>query len=128
MGPTATPTAADRQRFQAMQELGCLISFVFRNRPHTVGEVHHLVEGGRRLGHQQTLYLHPWYHRGVPPMVWEGARMVQLSAVDAGLRYGPSMALHPAEFRQQYGSQQDLLAMQNELVAHWLRLNEAATV
>ncbi|MGP1667490.1 MAG: Ref family recombination enhancement nuclease [Rhodanobacter sp.] len=56
-------------------------------------EVHHLLSGNRRIGHQDTLPLCPHHHR----------------AIGKGL--GPSLANGSKPFHAEYGSDQELLAM-----------------
>lgn len=53
----------ERSRINRMLRLGCLVC-----RHHgqfSQAEVHHLTDGGRRLGHWYTLPLCPGHHRGV---------------------------------------------------------------
>lgn len=121
MGPGEHLTAADRRRFDTLQDLGCLIARVFFDKPNTPGEVHHVLTAGRRTGHQATLYLAPWYHRGVPPTVRHAGRLLELTVAAATTRYGPSLALDRPAFEARFASEVDLLAMQDELVAMYDR-------
>lgn len=110
-------TAKDRARFTLMASIGCVISRVYFGVPETPGEVHHLLNGGgRRRGHQATVYLHPWYHRGVPPLVCSGAQFRQLTKQEAAERYGPSLAENRPAFEARFGTDDDLLEMQNALI------------
>lgn len=125
MGPTERITPADRLRFETMRELGCLVSRVFHRKPFTEGEVHHLLAGGQRRGHQITIYLHPWYHRGVPPQVMKHGALRQLTVGEAAETYGPSLALDRREFEICYGREEELLEMQNALIEAWLQARAA---
>ncbi len=72
-------------------------------------EAHHLLSGGLRIGHDHTVGLCPWHHRAVPP--------VPLPEREAIARYGPSVATGSKPFRAMYGSDAELLVMQNALLA-----------
>lgn len=126
MGPTAPILAEHRERFAVMQELGCLISRVFFGRPETQGTVHHILDGGRRIGHHATLYLAPWYHLGQPPLVRRAGELRQLSVQEATHTYGPSLYHDREAFERRFGTERELLAAQDELIAMWLRCQRGA--
>lgn len=126
MGPTDRITPAHKQRFATMQELGCLISLVYFNHPGTPGQVHHIISGGRRLGHDATICMKPWYHQGEPPTVRYAGRLIQLTVAQATYRYGPSMAHNPSDFTHRFGTQDELLEMQDALIVAYRRAQEAA--
>lgn len=95
-----TATKADRERWQLFRHIGCIVT------RHKFGvyndyDVHHLVEGGRRLGHQYTIPLNPWYHRGVPPM--------EMTMAEAEDFYGPSLARNKRAFVAKFGTERKLL-------------------
>ncbi|GAB3388216.1 hypothetical protein GCM10027432_24300 [Lysobacter fragariae] len=70
----------------------------------TIGGRH----GQKRRGHDFTIGLCSWHHRGANAF----------GNPDLGLRtYGPSYALHARKFRETYGSDDQLLTYQNELLA-----------
>ena len=125
MGPTDRITAKDRERFETMQRIGCLVSLVYFGKSGTPGTVHHILEGGRRLGHQATLYLHPWFHQGQPPTVRQAGRIRQLSQAEAMALYGPSLELNQGAFERRFGTQRDLLVMQDNLIETWLSCEAA---
>lgn len=123
MGPGTDPiTAADRRRFDAMRELGCVVCHVCFSRPGTQGEIHHLLAGGRRIGHQATICLHPWFHQGRPPEVRYAGRLVQLTVAQAERRYGPSLALDRPAFESRFGTEQELLEIQDLLLDTYFRV------
>ncbi len=126
MGPTEKITAAHRQRFETMQELGCVICSVYFRRPGTPGQVHHLLSGGRRIGHDATIYLHPWFHAGEPPTSRIGGRVRQLTIAEATRIYGPSLAHDRPSFEARFGTEQALLEMQNDLIAAYERCTRGA--
>jgi hypothetical protein len=91
----------DLERFRKLQALGCIAC---RNRlgQYAEPDIHHLLSGGRRRGHQYTIPLCPPHHRGV-------GHIPEL--------HGPSLALAPRRFRQEFGSDEELLAQVNELIS-----------
>lgn len=74
---------------------------------YTYPEVHHLNTGGhagqKRRGDEYTIGLCAWHHRGVP------------GHYDS--YPGPSLAKQPGKFRITFGSDDQLLAEQNNLIA-----------
>lgn len=92
-------TNADRIRIESFRHIGCIISGSSQY------DVHHLVEGGKRLGDAFTIPLHPWYHRGVP---FEGHDNVDMMA-----KFGPSLERHKKAFVKKYGTERELLAKVN---------------
>jgi hypothetical protein len=68
-------------------------------------EVHHITSAGRRLGHDATLPLGSWHHRGTPR---DGLRPSQMEQV-----YGPSLALNKRAFVRCFGLELELLQKVN---------------
>lgn len=95
-------THEEENRIDRFRHIGCIVS---RSPEY---DVHHLTDGGRRLGHAFTIPLHPWYHRGVPypGMSQEGMR----------LNFGPSLAKSKKEFEAQFGTEEELLAKTNAIL------------
>jgi hypothetical protein len=71
-------------------------------------EVHHLLSGGRRRGHEFTIGLCCWSHRGVP---FEFCTHEEMR-----YHYGPSLAEGSKPFHARFGSDAELLATQNRLL------------
>lgn len=92
---TGKPTKAQQARFDAMKERGCIISLL-RGQGRVDGEIHHMTIGGKhgakRRGHDFTVCLNLWSHRGVP----------FLGAGTCKALFGPSYALEPRAFRAEY--------------------------
>lgn len=105
-----TPAARQR-RFQRIYETGCIAC---RQRGYFAQpcQVHHLNlgqhAGQERLGDEHTVGLCPFHHVGepLPGMTRDWTRE----------RLGPSMALEPVKFREIFGTDDVLLAQQNELI------------
>lgn len=105
---TGRPTKADRERFDALLRIGCL-ACLQRVQQYCIPEIHHLLSGNRRRGHQYTIPLCSYHHRRVPigPMGLHEHRNL----------LGPSLAEEPRAFRQEFGDDETLLATANELIA-----------
>jgi hypothetical protein len=104
---TGTPTKAQVARFEAIHRTGCVACRIRGQvQPATI---HHLTVGGRhgqlRRGHDFTIGLCAWHHLG------HGAR-VEMTA-----RFGPSYYHDARAFRETFGDDDTLLAMQNDLIA-----------
>jgi hypothetical protein len=109
-------TPAEKQaRFDALRGLGCLCCRMNRYHPDFLAclapiEIHHLNGGGhhgqKRRGDEFTIPLCSWHHRGVggPAKAWTAL-------------YGPSWAKGSKPFRAVYGSDDELLALANRLIA-----------
>lgn len=69
---------------------------------------HHLLSGGRRIGHQATIGLCCWHHVGAPFWACTHEEMRE--------EYGPSLAEGSKPFYAEFGSDAELLAMQNEFL------------
>lgn len=72
-------------------------------------EIHHLVEGMKRLGHDFTIPLCPWHHRAEPPFM-------EMRKSEALEWLGPSLAESKRQFTEYYGTERELL----EEVNLWL--------
>ena len=100
-------TKSDLMRYRRLQDMGCIVAKLFY-RAYRDADIHHLTEGGRRLGNKFTIPLSPWLHRGVCD---DGRSCADMTAV-----YGPSLALNKREFVRVYGSERELLAKVNALL------------
>lgn len=105
--PIGSPTKEHQRRFQLMQHFGCVACYM-EGRSGSPGDVHHLLSGGRRIGHDATVCLCEWHHRGVPKA---GGEELAASIL------GPSLAKEPRKFRHHYGHDAVLLKLQNELLS-----------
>lgn len=93
-----TPTAEEARWMAAIVEYGC-IACMLNGWWRREAEVHHILRGGRRMGHLFTIPLCPGHHR-------DGAGVHGL------------VARHPwkARFEKLYGSEMDLLALMRDRV------------
>lgn len=99
---------AERDRWDSFRHVGCIVTRLF-HQSYAEYDVHHLVEGGRRLGHRYTIPLSPWFHRGIPPEF--------MTARQAELELGPSFALNKKAFIERFGTERQLLDEVNEMIA-----------
>ena len=103
---TGKPTKAQQARLDALSEMNCIACE--KGKDAFKPEIHHLVDKGNRRvsgGHDATIPLCAWHHRGIPPYGWSAA------ATDEML--GPSLALSKRRFIAQYGTERELLAEVN---------------
>jgi len=99
----------DRARFDMLRRIGCIACRKDGHRNDQI-DVHHLTEGGRRLGHQQTIPLCPWHHRGVIPFLPYPVEQKYLHLT------APSLAVSRRDFEAKYGTQRELLDEVNKLL------------
>ena len=111
---TGKATAAQVKRWDRMRGIGCVACRLNRYedfRPTGMGlEIHHLISGGRRRGHDETVCL-CHYHHQAKFLPADHKSYLQAAAI-----YGPSLEREPRVFAERYGTDDDLLAIQNELV------------
>lgn len=107
------PTKDEAHRIDTFRWIGCVVSYQYLKRRDQRNlaqyDVHHLVEGNRRLGHAFTIPLHPWFHRGLIEDGW--------TAQDMREEFGPSRARNPRDFAARFGSDRELLDVTNQLLA-----------
>jgi hypothetical protein len=115
---TKPPTADELARFAAMRRLGCVACRLNREiglATATFGarnlEIHHVLSGGRRIGHHATICLCHYHHQGK-----------RLPYTDQGyaaqaVMFGPSLEREGRCFRTLYGTEQSLVEFQQELLA-----------
>lgn len=102
VGRQKPPTKDELRRYRALQELGCIACRI--NGIYGVpAEIHHLVEGNKRLGNDYTLPLCGFHHRGEAENSIERLK-------------GPSLALNKRAFIDEYGSERELLVRVNRLL------------
>lgn len=111
---TGKPTKAQVARWDAMRSKGCVachlngVDHGLARASYGQGlEIHHLLSGGVRRGHDETVCLCHHHHQ---------AKF--LTFPDKGYRehariYGPSLEREPRRFRNMYGTDDELLAYQN---------------
>lgn len=102
---------AEQARFDAIKAGPCIASLQlgFDLSGQWLVEVHHILSGGRRIGHMATVGLSIWHHRGVPFPGHSHAQMRE--------KFGPSLAEGSKPFHARFGSNADLLERQDQFFA-----------
>lgn len=101
-------TKSDRARLDLLHRMQCVVCGAWP------AEAHHIVDNGyRRLsgGHQATIPLCPWHHRGDP--------LADVTVTATKELLGPSLALHKRQFVARFGTERQLLARVNEIIQVW---------
>ena len=105
---TGNRNKAEQARFDKMKEMGQCVACYQRGihgRGHI--EIHHLLSGNKRIGHMATVSLCVWHHRGIAD---EGTAFMTKCAL------GPSLAHGSKPFRAEFGTDAELLVLQNALL------------
>ena len=107
------PTTKELKRWQRISEIGCL-ACILDGVPEVPGDIHHLLSGGRRIGHSHSICLCSWHHRAVLP---SGRKMNEYAEV-----HGPSLAAMPRAFAKRYGDEYELYEIQEALLDRYAEL------
>jgi hypothetical protein len=106
-----------QRRDFAIREIGCLACLLSDRRSMPVARHHLLTTGrhgtGKRRGERESIGLCDYHHQGAKQVGTAFAR----NCVAEG--YGPSLADEPRAFRQRFGTDDELLTLQNQLLARW---------
>lgn len=106
-----TRTKSEQARFDNMKDLGCIACILdgkhkpFEN-PNFEPEIHHMLSGNKRIGHEATVPLCTFHHQGVAHFGMTCARLLD--------EVGPSWHKHRREFRKRYGSDAELIETVNK--------------
>ena len=103
---TGSLTKSDKERFLSLTLIGC-IACRFHGK-YRSAEIHHLLSGNKRRGHEYTIPLCRFHHQGDPDFGWTANEMAQ--------RIGPSLARESKAFHIAFGSDDELLERVNELI------------
>jgi hypothetical protein len=103
-------TKADEARRSAIHAGHCMACYQrgIDLRGQGLVQFHHLLSGGRRIGHQATIGLCCWHHMAQPFFGYSHEEMRD--------EYGPSLAEGSKPFHAVFGSDEVLLRMQNEFL------------
>ncbi len=99
------PNDAQKRRFEAIKRIGCICCLI-RSNASVACEIHHLVSGNKRRGHEFSIGCCEWHHRGV---CYGGSKR-------ATELLGPSLANGSKPFHAAFGSDDELLDYQNNLL------------
>jgi len=104
VGKAKSATVDQKKRMAAIKVLGC-ICCLLEGVTDRHATVHHIVDGGKRLGHDFTLGLCSWHHQAE---LFTGMRRQAMISV-----WGPSLAGGSKPFVERYGSELELLKLQD---------------
>lgn len=112
---TGKPTKGQAERIDRLKRGECVCCWINRQQGRPTAyfggcDAHHLLSGGRRRGHGYTIAGCPWHHRGVKPYD-------QMTNAQATEHFGPSLAHGSKPFHAIYGTDDELLALQEQLLA-----------
>lgn len=112
---TGKPTKAEAARIDRLKRGECICCWLNRGQGRPTAyfggcDAHHVLSGGLRIGHGATLACCPWHHRGVKP--YDG--MTDRQATET---FGPSLEHGSKPFHATYGSDTQLLELQDQLLA-----------
>jgi hypothetical protein len=115
---TTTPTKEEAARLVAVKLGPCMACSILAERgeiePHWANgpsDAHHLLSGGIRRGHMETIGLCAYHHRKVPDWGYTPG--------DMRATFGPSLMDGSKAFREMFGTDDELLERQNR----WLEEN-----
>lgn len=104
---TGKPTKEESEWIVAVKEGPCLACFIHDGSIRNGCDAHHLLSGGRRIGHLATIGLCEWHHRGMAdPDAW---------LVNVRHNFGPSLMDGSKLFHAAYGSDAELLELQKRI-------------
>lgn len=101
-------TDAEKKRFEAIVERGCIACRTNGHPSLYPVEIHHLIDGMKRRGHSATVGLCSMHHRGIIP-----GNMSRKKALEM---FGPNLADDGKAFRAKYGNDDSLLGFQEFLL------------
>ena len=100
------------KRLELVKQIGC-IGTMLLHRQTTGCDIHHLIDGNKRMGDDFTIGLSPWLHRGLCHEGWNRQDM-------SGL-FGPSISMGSKLFAGFWGPQELLLEVQNLVISEYQR-------
>lgn len=100
-------TKAENRRFDSFRDIGCVCCRQDGRQSEAVANHH--IDGMKRVGHGASTPECPWHADGIPP---DG--MSQEAAIAT---FGPSRKSDKRAFRNRYGTDAELLAYTNLLLA-----------
>ena len=101
-------TRAEKRRMDRIKIIGCL-PCLLDGMPDRICDVHHVLDdsGEKRLGHRFTYGGCLWHHKG-DERPYGKSTMREV--------FGPSLAEEPSRYAERYGSEQQLVELQDFLI------------
>lgn len=111
--PIGKANKEEVERFQHIYDLGCLPCRLtgIVEQP---CQIQHVLCGGRRVSHKHSYGSCPWHHVGEP--------LQGLTTQETYRMLGPSFKLHKKEFVERFGTEEELIEMQDILLEKYLEM------
>lgn len=110
-----SPTKEEKKKIRiCTQEIGC-VPCLLRGLGNNPADWHHVLRGGRRVSHSHGFANCPYHHRGIIPLGFTEKQVKEVM--------GPSMAKNPKDFEEIFGTQDELIDVQNILYEKHLELS-----
>jgi Recombination enhancement, RecA-dependent nuclease len=112
VGKTKAPNKDEARRMDLIggQYFGCIPCL--KHDKFSLATVQHVTAGFKRLGHRYTYGCCPWHHFGTPFTVND----VSLTRLEMEDLIGPSLAFNRRAYKDFYGSEELLIAVQDWLI------------
>ena len=108
---TGNRNKAEQARFDAMKELGLCVACYQRGiKGKQYIQIHHLLSGNKRIGHMATVSLCLWHHLGQ----YQSGHGHDNDSMTKDI--GASLAHGSKPFRAEFGTDKELLLIQNILL------------
>lgn len=106
-------TKAEKQRMEFLGQFGCIACL--SEGYYRWADVHHLLSGGRRIGHEATIPLCEYHHRGVPICRNADGNLSKKATYEV---LGPCLD-QKRLFVEKYGGEQFLLSIIDDVYSAW---------
>lgn len=100
-------TKAEQERYEKLKAMGCIVTRLYFGK-WAAAEIHHITEGGRRIGNLDSIPLRPWYHQAKIPQGFN-------TTTETESILGPTLHSKRA-FVARFGSEEWLLEQVNKLL------------
>lgn len=113
VGKTKAANKAEARRMGLIggQYFGCIPCI--KHEKFSLATVQHVTAGFKRLGHRHTYGCCPWHHFGTP---FTDGRGVTMARHEMEALIGPSLAFNRRAYKEFYGSEELLIAVQDWLI------------
>lgn len=98
------------------RELGCLICRIYYDIHGEPADLHHPAPGMKRISDDTFYAACGWHHRGIPKDGYTQQEMEE--------HLGPSIALNRKQFIKQFGTDEELLDMQEQVYQLYCSLSK----
>lgn len=107
---TPAPTKEEAERIELTKALGCVPCWLLE-RGFTPCDYHHCLSGNKRRGHMFGYGNCLWHHRGEPWLTGKAKTTREI--------LGPSLKLESKAYHARFGSEDELIAVQDMLIEKW---------